>query len=77
MDLTLQLAETAAKLAPEGATVDIYEDLGELPFYNEDIDTEGGAPTPAVRLREAADAADALLLITPEYNGTMPAALRP
>lgn len=71
-----QLAETAAKLAPEGATVDIYEDLGELPFYNEDIDTEAGAPASAVRLREAADAADALLLITPEYNGTMPAALK-
>lgn len=70
-----QLAEAAARHAPEGTTVELYEGLGDIPFYNEDIDTDS-APASAVRLREAAGRADALLLFTPEYNGTMPAVLK-
>ena len=35
-----QLAELAAESAPDGVTVTIYDGLGELPFYNEDIDTD-------------------------------------
>ncbi|MGW6294925.1 NAD(P)H-dependent oxidoreductase [Streptomyces sp. NPDC055058] len=71
-----QLAETAVKLAPAGAEVALYEGLAEIPFYNEDIDTEGSVPAAAARLREAAGGADALLLFTPEYNGTIPAVLK-
>ncbi|MFJ4466497.1 NAD(P)H-dependent oxidoreductase [Streptomyces sp. NPDC089424] len=71
-----QLAETAVKLAPEGADVQLYEGLAEIPFYNEDIDVEGTVPAAAERLREAAGSADALLLFTPEYNGTIPAVLK-
>ncbi|WP_058043418.1 NADPH-dependent FMN reductase [Streptomyces roseifaciens] len=71
-----QLAEAAVKLAPEGTEVEIYEGLADVPFYNEDLDAEGAAPEAAVRLREAAASADALLLFTPEYNGTIPAVLK-
>ena len=71
-----QLAEAAAKLAPEGSEVALYEGLAEIPFYNEDIDVEGSVPAAAARLREAAAGADALLLFTPEYNGTIPAVLK-
>ncbi|MBT3162999.1 NAD(P)H-dependent oxidoreductase [Streptomyces sp. Vc74B-19] len=71
-----QLAETAVKLAPAGADVALYEGLAEIPFYNEDIDVEGGVPAAAAKLREAAAGADALLLFTPEYNGTIPAVLK-
>lgn len=71
-----QLAEAATRLAPEGVTVEIYEGLGDLPFYNEDIDVEGSVPAAAVRLREAAGSADAFLAFAPEYNGTMPAVLK-
>lgn len=71
-----QLAEAATRLAPEGATVEIYEGLGDLPFYNEDVDVEGGVPATAARLREVAGAADAFLIFAPEYNGTMPAVLK-
>ncbi|CAL9349262.1 hypothetical protein SUDANB6_00432 [Streptomyces sp. enrichment culture] len=71
-----QLAEAAAKLAPAGTEVQLFEGLAEIPFYNEDIDVEGDVPAAAVRLREAAGAADALLLFTPEYNGTIPAVLK-
>ena len=71
-----QLAEAAAKLAPAGAEVVLFEGLADVPFYNEDIDVEGSVPAAAAKLREAAQAADAFLLFSPEYNGTMPAVLK-
>ncbi|WP_326756327.1 NAD(P)H-dependent oxidoreductase [Streptomyces hirsutus] len=71
-----QLAEAAVKLAPEGSEVVVYEGLAEIPFYNEDIDVEGTVPAAAGRLREAVSGADALLLFSPEYNGTTPAVLK-
>jgi len=71
-----RLAEAAAKYAPEGIDVEIFEGLGEVPFYNEDLDRPGDAPSPAQALRDAVQRADALLLVTPEYNGTLPAALK-
>ncbi|MFJ2029104.1 NADPH-dependent FMN reductase [Streptosporangium sp. NPDC087985] len=71
-----QLAEAAVKLAPEGVEVEIYDGLADLPFYNEDIDVEGSVPADALKLREAGERADAFLLFSPEYNGTMPAVLK-
>ncbi|MFF4959266.1 NAD(P)H-dependent oxidoreductase [Streptomyces sp. NPDC001222] len=71
-----QLAEAAAKHAPEGVEVVLHEGLGQVPFYNEDIDVEGSVPEAAAALRTAAGQADALLLFSPEYNGTIPAVLK-
>lgn len=71
-----QLAEAAVKLAPEGADVELFEGLAEIPFYNEDVDVEGSLPEAAARLRAAAQAADAFLFFSPEYNGTIPAVLK-
>jgi chromate reductase len=70
-----QLAELAAEAAPDGITLNIYEGLGDLPFYNEDIDTED-APAAVVALRAAAAEADAALVVTPEYNATIPGVLK-
>ncbi|MGV9249853.1 NAD(P)H-dependent oxidoreductase [Streptomyces sp. NPDC003697] len=71
-----QLAEAAVKLAPEGAEVELFEGLADIPFYNEDLDVEGSVPAAAATLRAAAQAADAFLLFSPEYNGTIPAVLK-
>ncbi|MCF3101645.1 NAD(P)H-dependent oxidoreductase [Streptomyces roseoverticillatus] len=71
-----QLAEAAVKIAPAGTDVQLYEGLAGIPFYNEDIDVEGTVPAAAAELREAVARADALLLVAPEYNGTMPAVLK-
>ncbi|MBF6332905.1 NAD(P)H-dependent oxidoreductase [Nocardia transvalensis] len=71
-----QLAEAAAQTAPEGVEVVIFEGLGDIPFYNEDIDVAGSEPATATALREAVAAADGLLFFVPEYNGTIPAALK-
>jgi NAD(P)H-dependent FMN reductase len=75
-----QIAELAAAVAPEGVTVTVFEGLGELPFYNEEIDDavspDAAAPTPVAALRAAAAGADAAVVVTPEYNGSLPAVVK-
>ncbi|MDH6197125.1 NAD(P)H-dependent FMN reductase [Mycobacterium frederiksbergense] len=70
-----QLAELSVEQAPDGVDLRIFDRLGELPFYNEDIDTPEVAE-PVVALREAAAGADAALVVTPEYNGSIPGVLK-
>jgi NAD(P)H-dependent FMN reductase len=71
-----QIAHLAAETAPDGVTVMVCECLGELPFYNEDLDRPGVVPSAVTALRAAAADADAALVITPEYNGTIPGVLK-
>jgi NAD(P)H-dependent FMN reductase len=70
-----QLAELAVESAPDGVDVQLFDRLGELPFYNEDIDNED-APEPVKALRATAAEADAALVVTPEYNGSIPGVLK-
>ncbi len=75
-----QIAELAAQVAPDDVTVTIFEGLAELPFYNEEIDEamNPDAPplAPVAALRAAAGDADAALVVTPEYNGSIPAVVK-
>src|SRR5918999_2164346 len=71
------LARAARDLAPPGVEVELYEGLGRLPAYDQDLDENGAAAPPAVqRLRERIEGADALLFVTPEYNGSIPGVLK-
>ena len=71
-----QIADVAAEVAAsEGIGATVYEGLGDVPFYNEDLDV-ADAPAAIVALRDAAARADAVLVVTPEYNGTIPAVLK-
>jgi chromate reductase, NAD(P)H dehydrogenase (quinone) len=66
-------AKALAALAPAGLQLEIVE-IGQLPLYNQDSDD---APPPAwVAFREKVKAADAVLFVTPEYNRSVPAALK-
>ncbi len=69
-----KVAELLPGLAPEGVTVEIVQGLAEVPFYNEDLDA-GNAPETAERLRAQVADASHVLIVTPEYNATMPAVL--
>jgi NAD(P)H-dependent FMN reductase len=69
-----QIAESLRELAPGDTVIDIVDGLGDLPFYNEDVDG-GGAPAAVTRVRELVGRADRVLAVTPEYNATMPAVL--
>jgi NAD(P)H-dependent FMN reductase len=70
-----QIAELAAGAAPEGVSVSIFDGLGDLPFYNDDIDGPDVVAA-VVKLRTAAAEADAVLVVTPEFNGSIPAVVK-
>jgi chromate reductase, NAD(P)H dehydrogenase (quinone) len=69
------LARAATELAPAGVAVEVFDELRAVPPY--DADEDGGGVSPAVQhLRDRIAAADALLVITPEYNGSIPGVLK-
>ena len=65
------LRDAARRLADaQGASTSVLDLRAlALPLYDADIEAAEGVPDGARRLREAIEAADALLLVTPEYNG--------
>lgn len=67
-------AEALTRLAPDNLRFRFVE-IGDLPHYNEDVE-EAGAPGPWTRFREEVSSADAVLFVTPEYNRTVPGALK-
>lgn len=67
-----KLAETLSDLAPEGVELRIADNLDQLPFYNEDIDG-ANVPAAAAALRQQVAESDRVLVVTPEYNATIPA----
>ena len=69
-----QVAESLKASAPAGVEIEIVDGLADVPFYNEDIDG-AEVPAAAAALREKVGAADRVLVVTPEYNATMPAVL--
>jgi chromate reductase, NAD(P)H dehydrogenase (quinone) len=69
------LARAAVELAPAGVEIELFEGLGSLPPYDADVDGEEVVPAVA-DLRERIAAADALLVVTPEYNGSIPGVLK-
>jgi chromate reductase len=68
------LASVLLSLAPSSLKLDIVE-IGQLPLYNEDLDTDP-PPAPWAAYRQRVKAADAVLFVTPEYNRSVPAALK-
>lgn len=73
------LLRAAAELAPEGMQVEAFARLREVPPYDADQDPPDApeqAPEPVRALRDALRAADALLIVTPEYNYGVPGVLK-
>lgn len=68
------LLREAQKLAPAGATVEIY-DYRDLPLYDGDVE-DAGFPAAATRLKDRVRRADAILIATPEYNFSVPGVLK-
>lgn len=65
------LLRAAEALAPEGVTLDART-LHGVPLYDGDLEAAEGVPPAVAALKEALAAADGLLLITPEYNNSLP-----
>jgi chromate reductase len=68
------LARAVADLAPPGVEVEIFEGLGDLPLF--DADLEGDENAAVRHLRDSIADADAVLFVTPEYNGSIPGVLK-
>ncbi|MGH7106307.1 MAG: NADPH-dependent FMN reductase [Acetobacteraceae bacterium] len=69
------LARTLPGLAPPGMTITPAPSVGALPLYNADVQAEG-FPTPVTTLAGAIGAADGLIIVTPEYNYSVPGVLK-
>jgi chromate reductase len=63
-------------LAPEGVSITPAPPYGQFPIYNFDIQHEQGIPADVATLGKAILAADGVVIISPEYNFTVPSGLK-
>jgi len=69
-----QLLQLAAETLPDGVELAVWEGLRDIPPF--DQDTEETPSVAVAGLRSAVAAADAVLIATPEYNGSIPGTLK-
>jgi chromate reductase, NAD(P)H dehydrogenase (quinone) len=67
------LLDAARQLAPSRMSISRIE-IGDLPFYNADVEAEGD-PAAVVAFKAAIRAADGVIIATPEYNDGIPGVL--
>jgi chromate reductase len=65
------LMRAAAALAPAGTTVDSAS-IHDIPLYDGDSEAASGVPPAVAALKERIARADGVLLVTPEYNNSIP-----
>jgi len=63
-------------LAPEGLTISAAPSFAEFPLYNADVQTTSGFPAPVNALADAIRAADGVIIVSPEYNFSIPGGLK-
>jgi chromate reductase len=68
------LLRAAAEMVPPGTTIAI-ESIEGIPVYNQDVE-DAGIPSAVQQLKERIIAADGLLLVSPEYNNSVPGTLK-
>jgi NAD(P)H-dependent FMN reductase len=64
------LLRAAVELAPTGSSIEVAS-IRHIPLYDADVEAQG-IPAPVAELKEKVVACDALLLVTPEYNNSIP-----
>jgi chromate reductase len=73
--LNKALLRAAVELSPKNLEIRVYERLGDIPLYNADVEAKGD-PEPVAAFKSAIASADALLIVTPEYNYGIPGPLK-
>jgi chromate reductase len=71
-----QLMNASIGLAPEGMTIKEGPSFAKIPLYNFDDQQATGIPKECDPLHEAIRAADGVLIVSPEYNWSIPAGLK-
>ncbi|WP_262927215.1 NADPH-dependent FMN reductase [Phytohalomonas tamaricis] len=69
------IANALPSLAPEGVTIEPLGSVGDLPHYDADLQ-EQGFPAAVLEMGRAIAAADAVIIVMPEYNYSVPGALK-
>jgi chromate reductase len=69
-----QLLRLAAEELPDGVELVVFDGLAEIPAFDQDL--EDLSPDAVDRLKAAIADADAVLIATPEYNASIPGALK-
>jgi chromate reductase len=69
------IAQALASLAPEGVTVEQLGSVGDLPHYDPDLHATG-MPSAVAAMAERIAASDGVIIVTPEYNYSVPGALK-
>ena len=72
--LNRELLRLAAEELPEGVELVVYDGLAQVPPYDQDLDDL--QPDEVERLKAEIAAADAVLVATPEFNGSIPGQLK-
>ncbi|EDX9626553.1 NAD(P)H-dependent oxidoreductase [Salmonella enterica] len=70
------VARTLPKVAPTGMTVAPLPSIGDIPLYDADIQQEEGFPDSVETLAEQIRDADGVVIVTPEYNYSVPGGLK-
>lgn len=70
----LKVAKVLQQIAPQSLSLNIIE-IGDLPFYNEDIDVDS-PPKSYERFRQQIANCDGVIFVTPEYNRGLPAVIK-
>lgn len=73
--LSKALLRAMEELAPEGLTF-VGTDIGALPHYDGDLDEDGRRPEPVEVFKKTIAGADGVLIVTPEYNHSIPGVLK-
>ena len=70
------LARSLPTLAPAGLNIEPAPPIDKFPLYNFDIQNGSGFPADVIAFADAIRGADGVIIVSPEYNWSVPAGLK-
>lgn len=70
------IAQALPQLAPQGVLIEALPSIRDIPLYDAEIQQEEGFPAPVEKIAEQIRQADGVIIVTPEYNYSVPGGLK-